>query len=42
MSFVDAQLGRFLNAVNELKLWGNLTVVLVSDHGVHNGEKGMW
>jgi arylsulfatase A-like enzyme len=42
VSFADSQLGRVLDAVNDLKLWGNLTIVLTSDHGMHNGEKGMW
>lgn len=42
ISFVDAQLGRLLDVVDELDLWSNLTVVLTSDHGMHNGEKGIW
>jgi len=42
ISFVDTQLGRLLDAVDELKLWNNLTVVLTADHGMHNGEKGIW
>ena len=42
VTFVDKQLGRVLDAVDELELWGNLTVVLTSDHGMHNGEKGIW
>ena len=42
ITFVDKQLGRVLDAVDELELWGNLTVVLTADHGMHNGEKGIW
>lgn len=42
VTFVDKQLGRILDAVDKLELWGNLTVVLTADHGMHNGEKGMW
>ena len=42
ITFVDKQLGRVLDAIDELELWGNLTVVLTSDHGMHNGEKGIW
>lgn len=37
VSFVDAQVGRLLDAVDELELWDELTVVLTSDHGMHNG-----
>ena len=42
ISFVDYQLGRVLDVLDELDLWKNLTIVLTSDHGMHNGEKGMW
>jgi iduronate 2-sulfatase len=42
ISFMDAQLGRILDTIDELKLWNNLTVVLTADHGMHNGEKGIW
>ena len=42
ISYVDAQLGRVLDVIDELKLWNNLTVILTSDHGMHNGEKGLW
>ena len=40
--FVDKQLGRLLDAIDHLHLWKNLTIVLTSDHGMLNGEKGMW
>jgi len=42
ISFVDTQVGRILDVVDELKLWNNLTIVLTADHGMHNGEKGIW
>lgn len=42
ITFVDKQLGRILDALDELDLWKNTTVVLTSDHGMHNGEKGLW
>ncbi len=42
VTFVDKQLGRLLDAVDELQLWHNLTIVLSADHGMHNGEKGIW
>ena len=42
VTFADRQLGRILDAIDELQLWNNLTIVLSADHGIHNGEKGMW
>ena len=42
VSFVDELLGLLLDAIDSREMWGNLTVVLTSDHGMHNGEKGMW
>ena len=42
VSFVDAQLGRILDVMDELDLWRNTTVVLTADHGMHNGEKAIW
>lgn len=42
VSFLDVQLGRILDTLDRLNLWNNITVVLTSDHGMHNGEKGIW
>ena len=42
ITFVDEQLGRLLDTIDELNLWNNITIVLTSDHGMHNGEKGLW
>jgi iduronate 2-sulfatase len=42
ITFLDKQLGRLLDTLDELQLWNNVTVVLTSDHGNHNGEKGIW
>jgi len=42
ITYLDFQLGRILDAIDELDLWKNLTIVLTADHGFHNGEKGLW
>lgn len=42
VTFLDKQLGRLLDTLDELDLWNNVTIVLTSDHGMHNGEKGLW
>jgi iduronate 2-sulfatase len=42
ITFLDTQIGRVLDAIDELGLWNNVTIVLTSDHGMHNGEKGIW
>lgn len=33
ISFLDAQIGRLLDLLDELELWDNTAVILTSDHG---------
>jgi len=42
VSYVDAQIGRMIDAIDEAGLRENTIIIVWSDHGWHLGEMGIW
>jgi uncharacterized sulfatase len=41
-SYMDAQLGRVLDALDQRQLWEKTIVIFMGDHGYHTGERSWW
>jgi uncharacterized sulfatase len=41
-TFMDAQVGRVLEALDRHQLWDRTVVIFIGDHGYHLGERNWW
>jgi iduronate 2-sulfatase len=42
VSFTDAQVGRLMKTLDDLKLWDRTLVIFSGDNGYHHNERGWW
>jgi iduronate 2-sulfatase len=42
ISFMDAQAGKIIAAMNQMELWRDTIVVFFGDHGYHLGQRDWW
>ncbi|MBN2450610.1 MAG: sulfatase [Lentisphaeria bacterium] len=42
VSFMDAQVGRLLDALDRLRLWERTLVIFAGDNGYHHNERNWW
>ncbi|MGC9343601.1 MAG: sulfatase, partial [Bacteroidales bacterium] len=42
VSYIDAQIGKIVNKLEELELADNTIIVIWGDHGYHLGDHGIW
>jgi arylsulfatase A-like enzyme len=42
VSFIDAQIGKILDVLDDLNISKNTIVILCGDHGYHLGHQGLW
>ena len=42
VSYVDAQLGRLMDALKQAGIYNNTLIVLCGDNGYHHGNNGVW